>query len=152
MDEQRNGNFFLMPTAVFHLELCPGELAVYAYLRRCINRDYVCWPSYTTIGNAVGMSKKTVKRYVDSLMEKGLVTAEPTSRFTKDGLKFNGNLLYHICPIAEAEQQLHQRKLCALEASVERQTVAKLLEKQALDSACEAPITGSESRKAESDS
>lgn len=115
---------------------------------RCINRDYACWPSYTTIGNAVGMSKKTVKRYVDSLMEKGLVTAETTSRFTKDGLKFNGNLLYHIRPIAEAEQHLHQQKLCALEASVERQTVAKLLEEQARDSAYEATMTSSKSREA----
>ncbi|MCH5352132.1 MAG: helix-turn-helix domain-containing protein, partial [Acutalibacter sp.] len=43
------------------LGLCPGELAVYAYLRRCENRKtHQCWPSYKTIGKAVGMSENTV--------------------------------------------------------------------------------------------
>ena len=128
MVEYENGNYFLMPKAVFHLHLCPGELAVYTYLRNCINKDYKCWPSYNTIGNAVGMSKKTVKRYVDSLLETGLITAEPTSRFTEDGLKFNGNLLYNIRPIAEAEQKFYAQQLTELDAAAERQRVAALLE------------------------
>lgn len=128
MVEEKNGNYFLMPKAVFHLDLCPGELAVYSYLRNCINQDYECWPSYNTIGNAVGMSKKTVKRYVDSLSEKGFITAGSTSRFTKDGLKLNGNLKYNIRPIAEAEQKFYERQMSELEAAAERQKIAQLLE------------------------
>lgn len=73
------------------------------------------------------MSKKTVKRYVDSLLEAGLITAEPTSRFTEDGLKFNGNLLYNIRPIAEAEQKFYAQQLTELDAAAERQRVAALL-------------------------
>ena len=136
MVEEENGNYFLMPKDVFHLQLCPGELAVYTYLRNCINKNYECWPSYNTIGNAVGMSKKTVKRYVDSLLEKGFITAEPTSRFTEGGLKVNGNLMYHIRPIAEAEQKFYERQLSELEAATERQKIAQLLEYQAYDPEC----------------
>ena len=76
-----------------------GEIAVYAYLLRCENRKtFQCHPSYKTIGNAVGMSKNTVKKYVDSLIEKQLITAEPTSVITQKGEKRNGNLRYTIRP------------------------------------------------------
>ena len=63
------------------LGLSTGEIAVYAYLIRTarIRKTFQCHPSYKTIGNAVGMSKNTVKKYVDSLIEKQLITAEPTS-------------------------------------------------------------------------
>ena len=79
------------------------------------------------------MSKKTVKRYVDSLLEKGFITAEPTSRFTEGGLKGNSNLLYTIRPIDEAKQLFYDRQLAAMEAAVERGEVAALLENQACD-------------------
>ena len=56
-----NGEYFLVPVNVFNLGLCSGELAIYAYLRRCIDSSYACWPSYNTIGRAVDLSKNTVK-------------------------------------------------------------------------------------------
>ena len=50
------GNFFSLPNEIFLLGLSPGELAVYCYLRRCENqKTHQCWPSYKTIGEAVGM-------------------------------------------------------------------------------------------------
>ena len=62
------GNFFSLPNEIFLLGLSPGELAVYCYLRRCENqKTHQCWPSYKTIGEAVGMCANTV-RSVGSLL------------------------------------------------------------------------------------
>lgn len=94
---------FLLPNELFTLNLCAGEIAVYAYLRSCEDRDtYRCYPGYKTVGEATGMSRGTVKKYVDSLVEKRLIYTEPTSVWGKGGKKRNGNLLYTIRPIADA--------------------------------------------------
>lgn len=59
------GNFFSLPNQIYSLGLEAVEIAVYDYLRSLKNREsYQCWPSYKTIGKAVGMSKNTVKKYV----------------------------------------------------------------------------------------
>ena len=56
-------NFFPLPNAIFSLGLSTGELAVYAYLMYCEDRkSHQCWPSYKTIGEAVGMSRNTVQK------------------------------------------------------------------------------------------
>lgn len=61
------GNFFSLPNEIFLLGLSPGELSVYCYLRRCENqKTHQCWPSYKTIGKAVGMCENTVSRNVKS--------------------------------------------------------------------------------------
>ena len=97
------GHYFSLPNAIFYLGLKPGELAVYAYLLFCEDRTtYQCYPSYSTIGRAVGMSKNTVQKYVGGLEEKKLITTEPTVIRKRDGQKQNGNLLYTIRPIQEA--------------------------------------------------
>ena len=101
-------NYFPVPSEIFCLGLSSGEIAIYAYLR-CENRKtFQCHPSYKTIGKAVGMSKNTVKKHVDSLIEKQLITAEPTSVITQKGEKRNGNLRYTIRPIAEAIEQYYE--------------------------------------------
>ena len=103
MNQFRNKNYFTMPNEIFLLGLDASEIAVYAYLRCLENRrTYQCWPSYTTIGNAVGRAKNTVMRYVDVLAEKGLISTEPTSVLTRSGIKKNDNLRYTILPIREA--------------------------------------------------
>ena len=62
------GNFFSLPNEIFLLGLSPGELSVYCYLCRCENqKTHQCWPSYKTIGEAVGMCANTVSRYVKKL-------------------------------------------------------------------------------------
>ena len=102
MKHTRKGNFFSLPNEVFLLGLSPGELAVYSYLRRCESRKtHQCWPSYKTIGEAVGMSENTVRKYTLRLEERGLITTEPTEVTTRNGQKRNGNLLYTILPIQE---------------------------------------------------
>ena len=103
MNHFSNKNYFTMPNEIFSLGLDASEIAVYAYLRCLESRStYQCWPSYTTIGNAVGRAKNTVMRYVDALAEKGLISTEPTSVLTRSGIKKNGNLRYTLRPIREA--------------------------------------------------
>ena len=43
-----------------------------------IVKTYQCYPSYKTIGHAIGMSENTVAKYVRQLEEKGLIYTEPT--------------------------------------------------------------------------
>ncbi|MDE6838021.1 MAG: helix-turn-helix domain-containing protein, partial [Acutalibacter sp.] len=67
-------NFFPLPNAIFSLGLSTGELAVYAYLMYCEDRkSHQCWPSYKTIGRAVGMSRNTVQKYVRELEYKAVI-------------------------------------------------------------------------------
>ena len=77
------GNYrdgFFLPNELFQLGLDYGELAVYSFLKRCENRKtHQCWPSIKTIGEAVGMSENTVRKYIRQLEERGLITTEPRS-------------------------------------------------------------------------
>ena len=69
MSRKRDGarNFFPMPKKIFNLGMSAGEIVVYAYLMFRENRKtYQCYPSYRTIGDAVGMSRNTVKKYIDA--------------------------------------------------------------------------------------
>ena len=103
---------FPVPNEIFILGLCPGELAVYAFLLHCENRKtHQCWPSYKTIGKAVGMSENTVAKHVASLERKGLIRTENTTVLTKAGIKRNGNLLYTIQPFQAVVDAHYQRQL-----------------------------------------
>ena len=125
------GNFFSLPNEVFLLGLSAGELAVYSFLKRCENRKtHQCWPSIKTIGQAVGMSVNTVRKYVAELEERGLIITERTTVTTRDGRILNGCLRYTICPIQQVVKAYHQRQLAELELATERQRVAKLLREQ----------------------
>jgi len=128
MNQFLSKNYFTMPNEIFSLGLDASEIAVYAYLRCLENRSsYQCWPSYTTIGNAVGRAKNTVMRYVDALAEKGLICTEPTSVLMRSGIKKNGNLRYTILPIREAIEIFHARQLSAVERAAERQQIQRKL-------------------------
>ena len=105
-------NTFPFPNEIFILGLCPGELAIYSYLLCCANRKTnQCWPSYKTIGKAVGMTENTVAKYVSSLERKGLIRTEPTTVTTKTGVKRNGNLLYTVSPFQDVLEAHYQRQL-----------------------------------------
>ena len=123
-------NYFPMPNEVFYLGLSPGELSVYAYLLfREGRKTYQCYPSYKTIGEAVGISKNTVKKYVDSLREKQLITTESTQVTLKNGCKRNGNLRYTIRPIEEAVQyHLEQQKAIMKKETQRQKSLKKLAE------------------------
>ena len=108
----RRGNFFSLPNEIFLLGLTPSAFLVYSYLRRSANRKtHQCYPSYETIGSAVGLSRNTVQKCVCELVDKGLISTENTSVITRDGLKCNGNLRYTICPIHEVVEEHYQQQL-----------------------------------------
>ena len=86
-------NFFPLPNEIFSLALSFGEIAVYAYLMyREDRKSFQCYPSYSTIGRAIGMSRNTVAKYVKDLEGKQFITIEPTRIHTRDGRVQNGNL------------------------------------------------------------
>jgi len=116
------GDFFPLPKSVFRLGLDYGEIAVYAYLMYCEDREtYQCHPSYSTIGEAIGMSKNTVKKYVDSLERKGFIFTEHTTVRTKDGRVHNGNLKYTLQPLKPIEDAYFERQLREAEAKMRAQ-------------------------------
>ena len=123
-----SGNFFSLPNEIFFLGLNPGELAVYSFLRRCEDRKtHQCWPSIQTIGQAVGMSENTVRKYIQQLEERGLIATEPTEVVTKSHGKRNGNLQFTLQPAHEVVKEFYDCQLEELELASERQLAAKLL-------------------------
>ena len=96
-------NYFPIPNELFSLDLSSGEISVYTYLMFRENREtHQCHPSYKTIGKALQMSPNTVRKYVDNLCDKHLISTEPTEIITRDGQKRNGTLRYTIRPMEEA--------------------------------------------------
>ena len=119
-------NYFPLPNAIFSLNLCPGEIAVYSYLLHCEDRKtYQCHPSYKTIGRAVGMSTNTVQKYIFELAGKGFIEIEPTSVITKSGQKRNGSHRYTIRPIQDVVNLYHQRQLRKLEQDTAKSHIAR---------------------------
>ena len=107
----RTANFFPLPNAIFHIGLSASEIAVYSYLMYCEDRkSHQCWPSYKTIGRAVGMSVNTVRKYVHELWYKELIQIEP-SKYESGGQIRNGNLQYKILPIQRAIDNYNEGQL-----------------------------------------
>ena len=128
-------NYFLVPNEVFHIGLSHPEISIYCYLLSIENREtYQCWPSYKTIGKALGMCENTASKYVRSLEEKGLIRTEPTMVRSKDGRPLNGNLLYTICPIQAAVELYYERQFRQLEEDAARQRAAARLAESARES------------------
>ena len=102
---------FPLPNDVFRLGLKSGDLLVYIYLQyqKGAHSDQ-CWPSYATIGAAVGMSRKTVQKHIGALINQGLIQAEYTSVFVH-GQKVNGNLLYTLKPIEQVFREREKTQL-----------------------------------------
>lgn len=125
------GDYFPLPKSIFNLDLSTGEIVVYAYLMYCEDRKtFQCHPSYTTIGDATGMSKNTVKKYVDSLERKGFIYTEPTKVKTKDGRTHNGSLLYTIQPIKPIEEAHFARQIAIASARFEAHKALEKYEKK----------------------
>ena len=130
-------NYYPVPKFICQLGLSPGEIAVYSFLLFCEDRKtYQCYPSYRTIGDAVGMSRNTVCKYVRLLEKKELIRTERTSIVLKNGRKRNGSLLYTLLPWRQAVEQFHQRQLAMAEAAAERQQVQRQLTAQTEEPPC----------------
>ena len=105
-------DYYPLPKEIFSLGLNAAEIAIYAYLLFCEDRQtFKCWSSYRKISEAVGLSPNTIRKHIRSLEERGLLGTEPTIVTTKDGRKRNGNLLFTIRPIQAALQQGYEQSL-----------------------------------------
>ena len=128
-------NYFKVPNEVFHIGLSYPEISIYCYLLSIEDREtYQCYPSYKTIGKALGMSENTVSKYVRSLEEKGLIRTEPTMVRSKGGRPLNGNLLYTIRPIQAAIELFYERQFRQLEEDTARQRAMAHLAESARES------------------
>ena len=106
---------FPLPNEVFQLGLKAGDLLVYIYLQYQKGaRSGQCWPSYATIGKAVGMSRKTVQKHIGALVDKGLVQTEETTIRRKNGFVYNGSLLYTLKPIQQVMREREKEFLAEL--------------------------------------
>lgn len=115
-------NYFTLPNEIYSLGLSHGAIAVYGYLLRQEDRKtYECLASYRMIGEAVGMSVNTVRKYVMELEARGLIRTERTTVTTQDGQKRNGCLRYHILPIQMSIDQFYDQQMVHLEETAERQ-------------------------------
>ena len=104
------------------------------YLLYCEDRTtYQCHPSYNTIGEAIGMSKKTVRKYVRSLENKHLINTEYTTITTKDGRTRNGSMLYTILPIKNALQYYYETKFCEIADEKLRNKIEEKLRRFKID-------------------
>ena len=130
-------NYYPVPKVICQLGLSPGEIAVYSFLLFCEDRKtYQCYPSYRTIGDAVGMSRNTVCKYVRLLEEKGLIRTERTTVTLKDGRKRNGSLLYTLLPVEQALARHNQHQLHLAEMAAERHRAQQKLAAQATEPPC----------------
>lgn len=117
-------NCFPLPNEIYSLGLSSTAIAIYGYLlRREDRKTYQCLASYRMIGEAIGKSVNTVRKYVMELEERGLIRTERTTITTKDGRRQNGCLLYTILPIQMAIDQFHERQLDAASLAAEQQRV-----------------------------
>ena len=57
-------------------ELGPRAKAVYIFLKDHADKDGACWPGINTIAAGVSLSRSTVKRALDDLVQAGLVVKE----------------------------------------------------------------------------
>ena len=128
MQKLKQQNYFPIPNAVFDLDLTDGEILVYAFLLRCEDRrTYQCHPSYTTIGRAIGKSVNSVRKYVQGLTQKGLITTEHTQIVTKSGETRDGTLLYTILPIQQViDRQFEKQMTLAMMESRKQEIQEKL--------------------------
>ena len=93
------------------MDLSGGEILVYSYLMYIEDRKtYTSYAAYNTIGEVIGMSKNTVKKYARMLEKKGLIKSEPTTITRKNGEVGNGCLRYRIRPIGEAVELYDNRQ------------------------------------------
>ncbi len=121
-------DYIPIPKQITKLGLNSGEIAVYTCLMDFENRiTYQCYPSYKTIGNAIGMSVNTVKKYVDSLVDKQLITVERTKVRMQNGTVCNGNMLYTIRPIQEAVDYYYRQQMCKLDQNLKREKAQEQL-------------------------
>lgn len=115
-------NYFPLPNEIYSLGLSSTAIAVYGYLlRREDRKTYQCLASYRMIGEAIGRSVNTVRKYVLELEERSLIRTERTTITTRDGRRQNGCLRYTILPVQMSIDQFYERQFQEADLALERQ-------------------------------
>ena len=144
--ENYAGLFFPVPKSLFYFNLDACEIATYVYLKSLEDRKkYRCWPSFRSIGDAIGRSRNSVQKYVEGLESMGLITTEHTKVVTKVGDVCNGTLMYHINPIWDLVTKYQQFLLEQVEYKNEQRQLAERMGGQP-DAAAPAPQEAAEGR------
>ena len=72
-----NKNYFMVPNEVFHIGLSHPKISIYCYLLSIEDREtYQCWPSYKTIGKALGMCERSHPYQADHDTKQGRQAAQ----------------------------------------------------------------------------
>ena len=71
--------------SIYSAELPHRAVSVYMYLRDKADAKGSCWPSIRTIGRELGLSRSTVKRAINDLVESGYLKKE--HRYRENGSK-----------------------------------------------------------------
>ena len=82
-----------------------------------------------TIGRAIGKSVNSVRKYVQDLTQKGLITTEHTQIITKSGETRNGTLLYTILPIQQVMDRQFERQMTLAMMENRKQEIQEKLRK-----------------------
>lgn len=86
-------NSFILPNCIFEERLTPNEFIIYSYLLRCKDNSNRCFPSRSTIAKNCCLSVCTVDRYLQKLIDRGLV--EKTQRYG-DNQQYSNLYTVHI--------------------------------------------------------
>lgn len=86
--------------------LTPTELAVYVALTWRADGKGFCWPSYATIAEDAGVSRRTAVNAIQLLVSKGLVETYQR-RDSHGNVTSNGYLLHFFAP-EKVVQPVHQ--------------------------------------------
>lgn len=76
LHDGRRKNWFWDSNCIFDLGLSCYAIVVRLYLARCAGENRVAWPSLSNIAAHCGISRKTAKRAIDELIERGLLAKE----------------------------------------------------------------------------
>lgn len=92
--KSNKGGYGLIYQNIMHTDkLSRDSKVIYAYLCSYANTAGVCYPTRERIKADLQMNDKTFKKYMDPLIELGIVEVEKTT--TTRGI--NGRNIYHIC-------------------------------------------------------
>ena len=73
-------------------DLTARAISVYEHLLLRSNQDGQCWPAVPTIARELQLSEKTIRRAINDLKAKGLLTTE--QRYRRSGAK--SSLMFQI--------------------------------------------------------
>ena len=95
-----------IPNGIFDQGLVTYQLAVYLYLCRCGNQGAIIFPSYATIAQKCGMSRRKAIYTIKSLVDAGWLTCKKRKKADEEGKNYP-NLYTLISPTSAPPSAPH---------------------------------------------